>query len=251
MRLFFQILTFLTTINGYTQSSQLPVKGYRLSWHDEFDGVRLDLRNWQHYALGQRRQAWNVSENALLNGKGQLLLKVTAANDTVKAAIVATDDRYSTTYGYFECRARLPDVPGAWPAFWIMSKQTIMDNGKPETHGAEIDIFEYFLHERTDAVAHTIHWGGYGKTHQIAGPVWGKLGQSKNGFHVFGLEWTPTGYKTFVDGKLTQSYNALVSKVPEFILLSIEVDNTVVGPLDRQKLPAIFEVDYVRVYKKR
>ena len=169
--------------------------------------------------------------------------------DSVLAGIITTDNHFSTTYGYFECRARLTRTKGIWPAFWLLSR-TNKDYSRPETHGAEIDIFEYYSHSKSDSVAHGLHWGGYGVTHRVEGPVWGALGKGEDGYHTFGFEWTPTSYTTYVDGKKTYHGDQLISHVPEYILLSVEVDAAVAGPLNRADLPDQFVVDYVRVYKK-
>ena len=190
-----------------------------------------------------------MASSIFLDGKGNLVIMTSIKGDSVLAGIIDTDNHLATTYGYFECRAKLTSVNGIWPGFWLMSKSN-HDYSKPETDGAEIDIFEYFSNINKDSVAHTLHWGGYGVTHHVAGPVWGALGRTEDGYHTFGLEWTPTSYTTYVDGKQTCKTNQFISHVPEFILLSVEVDAAVAGPLNKAALPDKFIVDYVRVYKK-
>lgn len=228
----------------------IPVKGYVLSWRDEFKGNNLNKAKWNFHALGKRRDAYDVPEAARLDGKGHLIIEAKSKGDSILSAIISTEGLYKTRYGYFECRAKLTNTVGIWPAFWLLSS-TNVDNGTPELNGVEIDIFEYFIHDRKDEVAHTLHWGGYGATHKVEGPVYSKLKKTNDGFHVFGLEWTPDSYSTFVDGVKTNSSNQSISKVPEFILLSLEVDENVAGPLEKDKLPDQFVVDYVRVYKKK
>ena len=149
----------------------------------------------------------------------------------------------------FECRASLPETPGMWVGFWLQSTEN-QDNSTPEKNGLEIDIFEYAPHNRKDAVAHALHWGGYGATHKIEGPVYSSLEKTSDGFHTFGLEWTPERYSIFVDGVKTHSTGKFISKVPEFIVLSLEINKRVAGPLNLKDLPDSFIIDYVRVYKK-
>jgi beta-glucanase (GH16 family) len=44
---------------------------------------------------------------------------------------------FAQQYGYFEMRAKLPDGPGVWPAFWLI--------GTDRSFGtAEIDVMEYY-----------------------------------------------------------------------------------------------------------
>ena len=164
--------------------------------------------------------------------------------------MVSTENIFKTRYGYFECRASLTDAKGIFPSFWLQSPSINNENGGPDVNGAELDIFEYFPHLRKDAVAHTLHWGGYGSRHKVEGPVWGKLQDTKDNFHTFAIEWTPDSYATFVDGEKTFSGNSLISGVPEFMILSLGVSKQIAGPLEINELPQKFVIDYVRVYKK-
>jgi beta-glucanase (GH16 family) len=225
------------------------VQGYKLVWSEEFNGNSLNRSKWKYRSLGKRGDAFNVPQAVWLDGKGHLVIEARAKNDSIIAGMIDTEGLFETRYGYFECRAFLTKTPGIWPAFWLQSSIN-GHNGIPSVNGAEIDIFEYFIHAKADSVSHTLHYGGYGATHKVAGPVWGGLKKTADGFHTFGLEWTANSYTTFVDGIKTYSGNTLVSKVPEFLVLSLEVNREVAGPLDPRQLPDKFIVDYVRVYAK-
>jgi len=228
----------------------IPVKGYKLIWHDEFNGNNLDKTKWKFRGLGKRGDAFNTETAIVLDGAGHLVIEAKIKGDSILAGIIDTENLFETRYGYFECRASLTKTPGIWPGFWLQSSLN-GENGTPDANGAEIDIFEYFSHAKKDSVSHTLHWGGYGHTHKQSGPVWGALKKTVDGFHTFGLEWTPDRYSTFVDGMKTYSGSALISKVPEFIILSVEANRQIAGPLNRKDLPDRFIVDYVRVYKKK
>lgn len=232
------------------QQQQIPVKGYKLIWNDEFNGHSLDRLKWNYRNTGKRGDAINTEGSVYNNGKGQLVIKAAVKNGVVHAGMIDTERTFQTRYGYFECRAKLTGTLGIWPSFWLQSSKN-GDHGTPDKNGAEIDIFEYFPHERRDTVSHTLHYGGYGATHQKAGPALGALQHTADGFHTFGLEWTPDGYTTFVDGIKTYSGKVFVSKVPEFMILSLEANKLVAGPVDMGRLPDSFVVDYVRVYKKQ
>lgn len=244
------LLTGIIISGNIIHQPAIPVQGYQLFWSDEFNGNVLDRSKWKHRALGKRGDAFNTASSVSLDGMGHLVIEAKVKGDSVLAGMISTEGLFETQYGYFECKAFLTKTPGIWPAFWLQSP-TNHDNGVPEINGAEIDIFEYFIHAKKDSVAHTTHWGGYGATHDGAGPVWGGLKNTADGFHTFALEWTPVGYTTFVDGALTYSGNPRISKAKEFIILSVEANQKVAGPLDRRNLPDRFIVDYVRVYKKK
>lgn len=218
-------------------------------WNDEFDGSALDFSKWNYRAVGKRAQAFMTKNAVVLDGKGHLVIQVTRSGDSIKAGMISTENLFAVQYGYFECRARLTTTKGAFPAFWLQSPRISDESLNTEKSGAEIDIFEYFPHAKKDSVAHTLHYGGYGPQHRVAGPVWGALRKTADSFHTFGLEWTPASYRTFVDGNETFSGRQLISAIPEFIVLSVEVNTAAAGPLDVRNLPDSFIVDYVRVYQ--
>ncbi len=236
--------------SGLKQSIGIPVKGYKMVWNDEFDGKKLNSQKWNHRGLGKREDAYITTQAVKLDGKGHLVIEVSRKNDSVQTGMISTENIFKTKYGYFECRARLAHAPGTISAFWLQSPKINTPNGTPEDDGVEIDIMEYFPHSIIDKVYHTIHWGGYGASHKVAGPVFGKLTSTPDDFHTFGFEWTENSYTTFVDGKKTYSGDELISHVQEFIVLSLGVNEKAAGPLKLKKTSNQFIIDYVRVYKK-
>ncbi len=220
--------------------------GYRLVWHDEFDGDRLDATKWEVRGVGPRRAGF-VRPEAVEVKDGYLHLYAFVENDSLKVGIVGTQGRFETTYGYFECRARLPKTTGPWAAFWIQSPK-IAQGEDPGKFGTEMDIFEYFVSHGADLVSHTLHWA-YGPHQQTSGPFITRVKGIGKGFHTFALEWTPEKYAFFVDGLKYHEYRRAVSHIDEYVILSFE-------PCDREgletaTLPDTFTVDYVRVYKKK
>ena len=242
----------LSSAFGQSVQGDLPagLKGYELTWHDEFDGSALDPTKWGYRSLGKRGDLFNSKDAVTLDGKGDLVIRAYLSGDTVVSGMIHTEGLFSQLYGYFECRAKLHVLQGLWSAFWLQSSNNV-DGGKPEKNGAEIDVFEYFPHSRTDAVSHSLHYGGYGATHGLLGPFYTVLPAPRDGFHTYGLEWTPTEYVIYVDGQESARGNTLISRVPEFLILSMEGLAQTAGPIDRKKLPDAFLVDYVRVYAKR
>jgi beta-glucanase (GH16 family) len=69
------------------------------------------------------------------------------------------------------------------------------------------------------------------------------------GFHNYGLWWTPEEYVFYVDGKeVWRSKAGGVSQVPEYLKLTEEIGDWA-GDIRKANLPDYFEVDYVRVYE--
>jgi len=225
----------------------LPVKGYELSWSDEFEGKVLDFEKWDYRGLGPRRDAFNVKDAVLLDGEGHLVLTTKRVKDKYHTAMIGTQGKFETAFGYFECRVKLQTQIGHWSAFWLQSPTLGESIGDPGKAGAEIDIFEY-LRNRGDKIQHTLHWDGYGKSHKSAQKITDVPGLS-HGWHTVGFLWTPTHYVFYVDGKETWRTNKGVSHRPQYIILSLEVGKWA-GDISKAELPDHFYVDYVRVYKE-
>ncbi len=225
----------------------IPVKGYKLIWSDEFTGTALDMAKWGYRSLGPRRDAVNAKETVSLDGKGHLVLTTQREGNKVHTAMIGTEGTLQTTFGYFECRAKLQDQIGHWSAFWLQTPTMGKEIGNPAESGTEIDIFEY-LTKFGDGVVHNLHWDGYQAHHKSDGGRASIPGLSQ-GWHTFGLLWTDQEYVFYVDGKETWRSKKAVSKRSEYMILSLEVGKWA-GDISEAELPDSFYVDYVRVYQK-
>ncbi|MEI6515480.1 MAG: glycoside hydrolase family 16 protein [bacterium] len=247
----FTVLLGATALFSAEQSlettSGIPVRGYTLVWTDEFNGTHLDMTKWDHRNLGPRQDGVNVKDNASVDGKGHLILTTSRIKDKYHAAMIGTQGKFETTYGYFECRVKLQGQIGHWSAFWLQAPTMGKEVGNTFDSGTEIDIFEY-LRREGDTVHHTLHWDGYKKDHKSVAKTPQIPGLSKN-WHTFGLLWTKEEYVFFVDGKETWRTRKAISRRSEFIILSLEVGKWA-GDISTAELPDHLYVDYVRVYKK-
>jgi hypothetical protein len=178
--------------------------------------------------------------------------------------MVSTAETFLCAYGYVEARIDFNSSQGMWSAFWMQSP-TMTDSSiysDPQLAGTEIDICE---HRSVDAsgtnidgkVVGNIHWGGYGADHPSTGYTSPDLGLG-SGYHVYGMEWSPTQQKFYIDGVLrwtvNQGGNSPVSNAPEYLWLSSEVEDSwsgvplaSYGSLDTTTTKMV--VDYVRVYQ--
>lgn len=228
-----------------------------LVWCDEFDGTILRSDKWERLGDYPRQQGYWVKEDAYLNGSGQLVLRV--KQDPLgrfTAGAVRTKDRFEKAFGYFEAKVKFPTQQGHWCAFWLMTTNQgrVGDEGRD---GTEIDIMEKAW--LTDRVQHALHWDGYGEYHQTVSKTVRGMGMNDGGWHIFGLDWSPTQYVFYVDGIVTWQTNAGgVSQVPQYIKLTEEVGNFGVGedawgvgPISNAILPDYYLVEYVRVYDPR
>ena len=145
-----------------------------------------------------------------------------------------------------------------WSAFWTQSP-TIGARFEPEWCGIESDIMEFF--HKGEATTGNIY-GGYGKQFRNEGRVTYQLEDTEDGWHYFGMDWSPDGYVFYCDGKEVSRCSGHVSHVPQFILLTTEVqgyrwteqtkESAEHIPYDIQDafVDDAFIVDFVRVFDR-
>lgn len=160
---------------------------------------------------------------------------------------------FEQAFGYFEAKVKFPNSAGMWSAFWLQTNsQGQIGNGGVD--GAEIDIYESSFWDKKDYVGHCIHYDGYGNKHR-AGQATHSVGENLyEGYHTFGLKWTPKEYVFYVDGAAVWATDfGGICRVPAYIMLTNEIrQKAATGPYG-QKLGKFtggtFYVDYVKVYQ--
>jgi beta-glucanase (GH16 family) len=223
------------------------VKEWKLTWQDEFNGTELDKKKWNRLGDWKRRDGYWVKEDAYLSGRGTLLLRTKKDGDRYTCGAVNTKGKFEHGFGYYVARCKMPEQPGHWPAFWMMCPgvSKVGDGGRD---GTEIDIVE--IPWRDGKITMNLHWDGYDKAHKSAGTNT-TMAVLTEGFHDYGLLWTPEEYVFYVDGKeVWRSQAGGVSQVPEFLKLTEEIGPWG-GDIRKAVLPDYFEVEYVRVYEMR
>ena len=234
-----------------------PSDDYQLVWSDEFNGTKIDQTKWKVYDLLNYKESRGYTltpKSVSLNGKGQLLMTTRLVAGVVEQPRLATcDGKYETAYGYFECRAKMHQTNLANAAFWMLPAGH-MDARDPVHKGMELDIFEC-VQPKLEKLSQTTHWYSQidGKLVSYSG---GTVARSvpglSEGFHSVGLEWTPTEYVFYIDGVESLRFNQKdhpISINPHNMILSFggHVKNI-------KEIPGFsdtFEIDYVRVYKKK
>lgn len=250
-------------------SDQFNPAGYSLVWQEEFNDARStdgrpvlpDTSRW-YYETGNHGWGNNEIQNYVPTTHGtdtcavitDGTLKIIAqkSGDEVISARLNTFE--SWTYGYFEARLKLPGGKGTWPAFWMIPRdfETWPDDG-------EIDIMEE-VGVRPNWTSSAVHCAAY--NHRIGIQRNGEqyVPTAESDFHVYGLEWTPEYIMGFVDGKAHFIYrnDKTGNKAtwpfdkPFFLKLNLAWGGDWGGMngVDDTALPAVYEIDYVRVYQK-
>lgn len=233
---------------------------YTLIKQEDFNGTKLDLAFWDYFNENAVRGFGKMlrSNVEVSNGTLKLYAKKSVSpenNISFSASMISSQYLLNQKYGYFEIRARVNTQVGPHCAFWLLqhSVGVAKTPPNPSIYGTEIDIFEYHKAAGTENLYFGLHWNGYNTADNTAKVLYGSSYTPgiSNGFHLFGLEWTPKEYIVYVDGvEKIRSRNA-VSHTPEFILLSTEI--TGYGG-DRFQMsnttPDVFEVDYLKVYAR-
>jgi beta-glucanase (GH16 family) len=237
-----------------------PPAGYELKWADEFDGTQLDLAKWKHWNPGKRRQATNSPE-AVTVADGTLTIATFTEGGKHFTGMISTQGLFEHAFGYYEARIQWADAPGQWSAFWSQTPTIGKPLGDVAAAGLELDFVE---HRQVDqdgkGIANkanfTLHWDGYGPAHRGKGHQTPALGLA-TGFHLYGCEWTDSAYRFFIDGKLQWEVQEPISKRPQFLILSSEVESGAWshaipkdGYGDRTTSRVKLIVDYVRVYSR-
>lgn len=270
---------------GSTATSQTLSKPetYVLKWSDEFNTAGAPASAWT-YDLGSPLlggTVWGNSEkqyytsdsaNVFINN-GMLTIQPiqgvpsgapTGLGLLATSARIKTDTSAyynalnSTPYGFYEVRAKVPCVPGAWPAIWMMGR-----SGDWPARG-EVDIMEWFggvqdfrnQPDQVQSAVHTTynHWGS------AAGLLYAKRNVVNmcSAFHLFQLHWTANEILIGVDGVPTFSYkkpsNAGTDKwpfdQPAHILLNVALGGNLGGAVNLNDLPSMaMQVDYVKVWQ--
>lgn len=283
-------MTASTPVEAHAPSYLPAGKNWTLVWNDEFDGDSLDESKWNY-----RRQFWGydapnfTDEGVEVNG-GTLKINLVRDGDNFRSAHLQTGSltfdippapdrkgfwpfgkkqpaKFMHRYGYYEIRCKLPKHDGWHAAFWLQSP-SIGSHPDPKQCGVECDIMENYRQHTDNEIVCGCGWGGYGPESKWYGHFRFNYDETADGWHYYGVDWSPEGYIFYADGKEVGRQMAPecpVSDVDQFVLVSTECH----GYLRRFKnsdgagrpelagepvkelfsaYPDCFEVDFVRVF---
>lgn len=256
-------------INIMYSQTEIPLC-YDLVWSDEFNGNSLDPTKWGYqnggWSASNVQNCYTADNTAVTNGS----LVITAKHEpgyncfanTVDftSGFVQTKNLASWTFGYFEARVKLPASNSTWPAFWL-SPETNVYGTWPSS--GEIDIFEIKGHDLTKSYANAFWGNSTTDKLQQKGPY--ELIGNASTWHVYGVEWSLGELKYYIDGVHYHTINDFKEPnagthpqpfdIPYYIRLNMAVGGSYLDPPWNDannglaQLPAIMEVDYVRVYQ--
>lgn len=228
-----------------------------LFWSDEFDNTGApDPTKWG-YDIGTGSNGWgnaelqyytNRSENVYVNN-GTLKIKAIKENYSGSAYTstrLLSKGKFEFKYGKIEVRAKVPAAVGTWPAVWMLGADF---PGVVWPNCGEIDIIEHRgsdLNRIVGALHYPGRFGANANTNSIV------IQNATTEFHLYRVDWSASHIKFFVDNILYHTV-ANSSSMPYnknfFFLINLAMGGGFGGPVDPQFTNAIFEVDYIRVYK--
>jgi len=155
------------------------VPGWKLVWHDEFEGSEIDRSKWD-YDIGNgfydyKNRAWvpgwgneelqyytdSPANARVLDGS----LTISARKESLygcgyTSARLKTRHRdgtplFTTQFGRVEFRAKVPWGKGLWPALWMLPQQ---DKYGGWAASGEIDLME-IVGDKPHGVLNRIHFG--------------------------------------------------------------------------------------------
>lgn len=220
-----------------TDSLPTPVaSGYQLTFHDEFDGDKLDTSKWGYqygcFDPGQRSQAQytdspdNVSvRDGYLNltarysptktkWDGSQIPRTCKSGSTVYDApftsgMISTKQSDGTVlYAapasgfYVEARIKLPTARSSWSSFWTTGSKKEL-GGWPGI--GEADIFESKGYDPDYLMSntHSPQAGNPKKSEQHQGMMHGDTATSQSEFHTYGMLKTADAIEFYFDGQMT------------------------------------------------
>jgi len=263
---------------AFSAGSYVP-DGYTLAFNDEFNGTELNRKKWfTRYIYGgetsdhlnDEKEHYRDNDNhQVANGVLSLVArKVSTTADygmNYESGMIRSD--WTTRYGYFEARVKMPGGVGVWPAFWLNAD---VDEEGRLGWPPEIDIFEFVNNGVEDRV-NMVHQSVIRQTSTTAADLLyadNAFHANNNdyyapfnfneGWHTIGCEWEPGQVTFYVDGvkTATRAYTWTYADGglagPAHILLNLAIGGSWAGRhgIDDSAFPQALRIDWVRAYKK-
>lgn len=249
-------------------------EGYELIFQDEFDEDKIDTKKWLPQYFPHSTTIASACQTTYKMEDGKLCLyidedtkgfsestemKVSSIQtfeknllhpNTANVTNVMPYESFACQYGYFEMRAKMPDCGGGGHvAWWLIGTQDdAREDGTMSSQNGEIDIMETTF-EYPNVFAPKVHAWDDKDLFEYSKSV-GLEGTYDDSYHIYAMEWTPSGLTFYVDGKEVCS----TTNSPQYrmaMFLGIYTDCVDFTGAANDVYPKEFYVDYVRVYQDK
>jgi len=249
--------------------------GYRINetFSDDFEGTELNGEKWYPFypEWEGRKLGRFVPENVCVkNGTLQLTARIqdeiplkykAAGYSNLTTACVRSRTRL--LYGCFQTRFKTMSA-AICNAFWLNDSLDEEQKFKPGSFSDEIDMFECFGKSAKDAedrFFNTCHRMStpYIEGRIYSGNTWFARGGThppkenfhfKDGFHTATFLWEKERLRWYLDGRLTFDHPNDYYHNPMYLNIDCEPLFAWCGEVDKADLPAVYTLEYVRVWQK-
>lgn len=223
-------------------SGVLSAQSWVPAFSDEFDGSELDFAKWApHEPAGMAgiREVQKYVPDAVEVHDG--FAHITAREVRgFTSGIITSYGSFAQTYGRFEIRCRIPAGRGLEAKFRLLPV--------PKGEVPAIDILDVIGSEPSKALFGN-HWGDEKTERSFTGSY--NVGDLSNGFHIVAIEWDKDKIVWFVDGKERFRSVDGVPHQPMYLAVGLAVGGLQAKyPDESTKFPAIFTIDYIRVFQR-
>jgi beta-glucanase (GH16 family) len=218
-----------------------------------------------------RKPAFFSRDNVAVNdGMLQLSARVQKPGEVTEENRVRGYDKFTTSiikskqrirYGYFETRCKSMKA-GPSNAFWLYDPLDAPEKYREGSFSEEIDIFEIFgkpakkevdrqyfmtVHRQKTPYVETLVRSAFpleNKSAVVTVPF-----NFYDDFHVYGFLWTPDVMTWYIDGKEVFTRKNDYFHTALNVMFDSEIMEGWAGLPDPADLPAVFSVDYCRIWQ--
>ncbi|MDP4624539.1 MAG: family 16 glycosylhydrolase [Akkermansiaceae bacterium] len=230
-----------------------------VSMTDEFNGDSLDVSKWfDHNPSWIGREPVQFHPYAVAVGDGNLKISVF---DTKKSEKLRLREGYTNVsgfvksktlvrFGYFEMRAKLMDS-SLVSCFWL-SEHTKEEWSEIDCVEIAAGVEEHSRKLRPNThYFHGPHYKGTLEKHLVQ-PSHHDLGfRAADDFHVYGLEWSATHIRWYVDGKMVRELPNTRFFQPLRMNINVEANSYFKALPDDNRLQGAYEIDWVRSWRPK
>ena len=176
-------------------------------------------------------------------------------NSEYTSARILSKGKADWRFGRIEVSAKLPKGVGLWPAIWMLGSDI---DKTPWPASGEIDIMEHVGY-RPDDILGTVHTAAFNhlKNTQKGGET--KIKDPYNSFNTYAVEWDSekiifflndteffrfkNEHKTSAEWPFNKSF---------FLIMNTAIGGDLGGKkgIDDSIFPAVYEIDYVRIFER-
>ncbi len=240
--------------------------GYELVFSDEFNSTSIDSEKWNvengaivGYGDAAALMYFNPG-NVKANGSN-LSICTDLSEEGYRSGHVTTEDSFSFKYGYVEVRASFRATPGLWLKMYL----TNQNDGKDKI--SQIDVFNSLgsidsVFASAGILESKEYYSNYLKFNETSYEAnrTGALDDERildgEGYHTYGVEWTPQYIRFFIDGVSYGTVDISSSKYEDlhtemYLDFLVGVNLTEQVAVDEMAMwPINLDIDWVRVYQR-